>query len=84
MDKIDEAIPYLTDLNNLYNTLPLDGQHTLLKKVFEVGLMYDGELFRTPYIHKALMHNYNKVKEKGLLEVGQPGENFNDLEGCTA
>jgi hypothetical protein len=51
--------------------------------VFEVGLINNGKLFRTPFIHKALMHNYNKVKEKGLLLIEQPEGLLTNLEGCT-
>lgn len=30
------------------------------------------------------MHNYNIIKEKGLLEIEQPSEVSSVLEGCTA
>ena len=30
------------------------------------------------------MHNYNKIKENGLLEIEQPNEICDNLEGCTA
>ncbi len=44
---------------------------------------YDGSRLRTPRLHFALLHNYQKIKEKGLLFVEQPDEIMSKTEGCT-
>lgn len=71
-------------MRTLYIHTDLKGKQTLLFKVFEQGLSCDGPTLRTPKINLALMHNYNIIKEKGLLEIEQPSEVSSVLEGCTA
>jgi site-specific DNA recombinase len=79
-EKLQQAIPVLTNLSNLYLKISLPGKQALLKKVFEGGLVYDGHTLRTPRLHAALAHNYNNIKEKGLLLVEQPFFNFAKVE----
>jgi site-specific DNA recombinase len=83
-DRLDEAIPYLCNLRNLYLTLTLDGQQMLLKKVFELGIKYDGHTFRTPMLNPALADNYLNTKEKGLLLVEQHDDFLRKNLKCTA
>lgn len=83
-ERLERALPALTDLKNLYERLNLAGKQVLLKRVFEGGLTYDGQLLRTPRLHPALQHNYMRIKEKGLLLVEQPEDFSSNLEGCTA
>ena len=83
MERLERALPALTDLKNLYERLGLNGKQTLLKRVFEGGLIYDGQLLRTPRLHPALMHNYVRIKEKRLLFVEQPEDFSSNSEGCT-
>ena len=83
-DRLDEAIPMLCDLRNLYISTTLEGQQLLLKKVFEVGLMYDGHILRTPMINPALVDNYLNMKNKGLLLVEQPDDFLIKSWSCTA
>jgi hypothetical protein len=64
--------------------MDLQGKQTLLFKVFELGLLYNKVVVRTPHIHNAVMHNYSKTKEKGLLVIEQPLENSAFLDACTA
>jgi site-specific DNA recombinase len=75
-ERLDAAIPLLINLKNLYHSITLSAKQTLLKRVFELGLIYDGSKLRTPKIHEALMHK--------LLFVEQPSKIFGDLTGCTA
>jgi hypothetical protein len=56
----------------------------LLKKVFEVGIKYDGKVLRTPMINPALIDNYFRMKEKGLLVVEQPDDFLRNSYSCTA
>jgi site-specific DNA recombinase len=84
LEKLQQAIPVLTNLRNLYLKISLAGKQAFLKKVFEGGLVYDGHTLRTPRLHAALAHNYNNIKQKGLLLLEQPSVNFPLSEGCTA
>jgi hypothetical protein len=63
-EKLQQAIPVLTNLRNLYSSILLAGKQALLK-VFEGGLIYDGCALRTPRLHPALIHNYSIIKENG-------------------
>jgi len=83
-DRLEEAIPLLTNLKHLYISTALEGQQMLLKKVFEVGIKYDGSIFRTPMINPALVDNYLRMKEKGLLLVEQPDAFLTNSYSCTA
>ena len=80
---MEEAIPALTNLKHLYIACSLEGQQMLLKKVFEVGLVYDGHIVRTPSINPALVDNYFRMKEKGLLVVEQPDDFLLKSWSCT-
>ncbi|HET6253002.1 MAG TPA: recombinase family protein [Puia sp.] len=73
-DRLDEAIPMLCNLRNLYLSVTLDGQLILLNKVFELGIKFDGHILRTPSLNPALIDNYLNTKEKGLLIVEQPDD----------
>ena len=81
--RLDEAIPLLSNLRTLYISTTLEGQQMLLKKVFEVGIMYDGTIFRTPMINPALVDNYLRIKEKGLILVDQPDAFLTNSYSCT-
>ena len=56
----------------------------LLKRVFEVGFMFDGTIVRTPSLNPALVDNYFTMKEKGLLLVEQPDDFLRKSLSCTA
>jgi len=55
----------------------------LLKRVFEVGIKYDGAVVRTLSINPALVDNYFNMKEKGLLVVEQPDDFLLKSWSCT-
>jgi hypothetical protein len=83
-DQLDEVIPVLTNLRDVYVSISLEGKQMLLNKVFEVGIRYDGKVFRTPVINPALISNYMSIKEKWLLIVEQPDEFLMNSYSCTA
>jgi hypothetical protein len=83
-NRLEEGIPLLCNLRNLYISTTLEGQQMLLKKVFEVGIKYDGRVLRTPMINPALVDNYLAIKEKGLLVVEQPDDFLQKSWSCTA
>ena len=64
VEKLDKAIPILTNLKNLYHSIKLSGKQALLKKVFESGLIYDWQHTSNTRLHSALNHNYQRMKEK--------------------
>ena len=68
-DNLEEAIPLMTNLKNLYHGVSLEGKQLLLKTGFELGLVYNGEVLRTAMINPALVDNYLRIKEFGLLEL---------------
>jgi site-specific DNA recombinase len=84
LGRLNEAIPLLCNLRDLYISTTLEGQHLLLNKVFELGLLYDGHIFRTQMINPALVDNYLAIKEKGLLLVEQPDDFLLKSWSCTA
>lgn len=83
-EDLDQAIPLLTNLRGLYNGVSLEGKQLLLKTGFELGIVYDGSRFRTTMINPALVSNYVRIKEKGLLLVEQPDDFFAKNLHCTA
>jgi site-specific DNA recombinase len=82
--ELEAAIPVLTNLKHLYIACSLEGQQILLKRVFEVGFMYDGCIVRTPSLNPALIDNYFRMKEKGLLIIEQPDDFLLKSWSCTA
>jgi hypothetical protein len=62
----------------------LEGQQMLLKRVFEVGITYDGRVLRTPSLNPALIDNYLGLKNKDLLVVELPDEVLPKSYQCTA
>jgi site-specific DNA recombinase len=82
--RLEQAIPVLTNLKALYSSLKLNGKQALLNKVFEGRLIYDGVQLRTPQLNSCLLHNYLKIKEKGLLVTEQPLENLGSSPVRTA
>ena len=83
-DKLEQNLPILTNLKNLYCSIKLQGKQALLNKVLEGGLIYDGVVLRTPRLHLRLIHNYMKVREKRLLLVEQPEDMLLKMIICTA
>lgn len=82
-ERLDEAIPILSILKNLYCLLTLEGKRMLLNKVFAFGLIYDGEVLGTSMTHPALIHNYLSIKEKRPILVDQLDDFLLNLSYCT-
>jgi len=83
-DSLDEAIPLMTNLKNLYHGVSLEGKQLLLKTGFELGLTYNGGVLRTAMINPALIDNYMRIKDFGLLEMEQPDYFLTNSYSCTA
>ena len=84
LDNLTKAIPLLTDFRKLYNDVTLEGKQMLLRTWFEHGIAYDKGVFRTAKVHPALIYNYQKIKEKGLLFEEQPQVFFDAKKISTA
>lgn len=82
--EFEKAIPLLSNLKQLYVACSVEGQQILLRRVFEGGFMYDGYIVRTPSLSPALIDNYFRMKEKGLLIVEQPDDFLLKSWSCTA
>jgi len=83
-DSLDEAIPLMTNLKNLYHGVSLEGKQLLLKTGFELGLTYNGGVLRTAMINPTLIDNYLRIKDFGLLEMEQPDYFLTNSYSCTA
>ena len=77
-------IPALLDVKAIFKKATIFQKHSILREVFKGGLTYVGDAFRTPFLHPALAHNELIIKEKGLLFVEQPSQNFGESTGCSA
>ncbi|TAN02256.1 MAG: recombinase family protein [Chitinophagaceae bacterium] len=71
MEKAIKLIPFLTDLNSIFQKATIQQKHLILKEVFKGGIAVNGGVLRTPYLHPALSHNELILNKKGLLFVEQ-------------
>ncbi len=84
IDQLEKALPILKNPTSVYRKLSVSGKHLFLNKVFQRGLIYDGKVVRTPYIHPALSHKIIEIKEKRPLIIEQPSEKNTKNDRCTA
>lgn len=71
-DRLNEVLPLLTDLKEVFLQLDINKKHAFIRWVFDQNLAYYQGKYRTPSIEKIFEHNLLKVKEKGLLEIEKP------------
>lgn len=69
---LNELLPKLSNVKEIFETLPLLRKTAFIKAVFGNSLWYENEIFRTPYIHPLFAHKELELKEKGLLIIQQP------------
>lgn len=81
--KVERLLPSLTYIPGLFEKADIYQKHSILKEVFKGGLMFRDGAFRTPYINPALSHNSLILKEKRLLFVEQPFQNFHEITMCS-
>lgn len=72
----------LLTLQDVFKYFDFPSCHKLIKKVFEAGLIYDGRVFRTSYVHPALAVSCRKLESLGLLVYEQPYQD--KLPICTS
>lgn len=79
-DRMNTLLPALHDLRTVWEKMPLDKKHKFIRAVFEDSLAYTDGVYRTPSISPIFQHNLLKLKQKRLLEVEQPIDNFGKTE----
>lgn len=75
-NKMADLLPQLSRLAELFKEWPLYRQQSFIKMVFDNVLSYGNRIYRTQGIHFLFAHNYNIMKEKGLLEIEQSSTNL--------
>ncbi|HJP63554.1 MAG TPA: recombinase family protein, partial [Mucilaginibacter sp.] len=70
--RLQNVLPKLTSLAEIYEQASIKFKHQLIRAVFKHPITFSEGAFRTPSISELFMHNYLKIKEKGLLLVEQP------------
>jgi len=73
----------MLDLKAIFKKATIFQKHSTLREMFKGGLRYVGDAFRTPFLHPVLAHNELIIREKGLLFVEQPSQNFGESTGCS-
>lgn len=61
----------LSDLKHIYSSSTTIQKQELLRTVFDSGLYYQNDLYRTTYLMQIFHHNLLILKEKKLLELDQ-------------
>lgn len=72
---MDELLPKLSNLKEIFAMLPLLRKTAFIKVVFGDFLTYKDGVFRTHYLHPLFAGNVLVLKEKGLLYVEQSFSN---------
>lgn len=71
---LKNKIVELTDLNGIYKNLTTTGKQQMIRTVFDNGLYYKENIYRTHYVMPIFTHNILKIKEKRLLEIDKKGD----------
>ena len=69
---LNELLPRLSNVKELFDALPLVRKTAFIKAVFGNSLWYENKSFRTPELHPLFAHKELELKEKGLLIIQQP------------
>jgi len=79
----DKELPKLSDMRLLYSWATVPQKQTFIRMVFNSQLRYEEGVYRTPYLLPFFSLNTASLKEKRLLEVEQPEEEFGKIVGST-
>lgn len=77
-DKLGHFLLIVSDLRQSFASLPLEKKHQFVNWVFDSSLMYENDIYRTPYLPDVFQHNLQTLKEKGLLEIVAPIRNLGE------
>jgi len=70
-EMLDQLLPKLLNLPELFLEMPLHKQQSLLNILFQIPLTYNG-IYRTPKLYSLFAGKALILKEKGLLLIEQP------------
>lgn len=82
-EKFGWIIPLLLNAKNVFDHCKMASRQRFMRKMFEAGLIYDGKIFSTSYLHSAFMHVREKLKVAGLLELVSVVSDTNWLSDCS-
>ncbi|MGN7786772.1 recombinase family protein [Niabella sp. 22666] len=80
LEKCQRTLPLLVDLKSIYNMAGLEAKQAILKMVFDKGISYDGDIYRTPEVYPFFRPKAALLKEKRLLEIEQPLVNLSQSD----
>ena len=72
-------LSHMISLPALYEAANLRQKQSLIKGVFQHGLMYKDGAFRTPYINDGFQDKVLILNKKGLLFVEQPSRDLDTI-----
>jgi len=72
-DKFYTGLHRLKNVEWLWQHATLMQKHEFIRLVFNSSLMYDGVVYRTPYIMGLFSHNLLSLKQKNLLHITETG-----------
>jgi hypothetical protein len=68
-EKFGRIIPLLSNAKDVFDHCKMASRQRFMRKIFEAGLIYDGKIFSTSYMHPAFMHVRDKLNKGSLLEL---------------
>ena len=71
-DLVEQLLPNLGNLFEIYEKSNITQKHTLIKGVFKDNLAWGDDMFRTTFIDPTFNDNILKFRKKGLLFNEQP------------
>lgn len=72
LDKMNELLPLLTNVKELFLKLPLVKQQQFIRRVFDNSLSYYNDTYRTPFLHPLFEPKALSLNENRLLIIEQP------------
>lgn len=78
-----DVLPRLSNIRMVFEGWPAHRQIGFLDLVFDRGLTYRDGCYRTPHLHFLFAHNAVTLKQKGLLVIEQPSNDFGNIPGSS-
>lgn len=80
-EKFHAGLHRLKNVEWLWQQATLMQKHEFIRMVFNSSLMYDGIIYRTPYIMQLFKHNLVALKQKDLLLITEAGPLIPETSG---
>jgi len=78
-NRLGGILAKFTDIRAEFASLAIEKKHQFVNWVFDGGLSYGNDIYRTPSVPELFAHNLLTLKEKGLLEIVAPVRNIGDI-----